>query len=103
MDVSYYPMSTSTTAPKVFPQSIHPTTNAVMGGMDLRDYFAGQVIAGWCETHHGLAVDLRERYKRISVSSEVLPYHDAMAAVAFGIADAMMRWRSDNTHESTHL
>lgn len=46
-------------------------------GMSLRDWFAGQVIAGWGEGYHALAVGAR-------------PDAQAIAATAYELADAMI-------------
>jgi len=51
-------------------------------GMSLRDWFAGQALAGWGEAHH----------------METTAYHDDgyvqdMARVAYEIADAMLKAR----------
>lgn len=50
------------------------------GKMPLRDWFAGQVLAGWTETHHGIAY-------RMS-GGKYGP--ETMAQVAYAIADAMI-------------
>ena len=53
-------------------------------GMSLRDYFAGQALAGWGEVHHEIATVLRGG-----------PYYRAtgMAEAAYEIADAMLAQR----------
>lgn len=50
-------------------------------GMSMRDYFAGQVLAGWTETYHRLAYE----------DDQYGP--DRIAAVAYQIADAMLEVR----------
>jgi len=54
--------------------------NETRDGMGLRDYFAGQVLAGWAETHHAMAW------------SDGVPAVTArgIAEVAYQIADAML-------------
>lgn len=52
-------------------------------GMSLRDYFAGQVLAGWNEGYHSIAWKVGEE----------TPGLIAIAATAYQIADAMLRER----------
>ena len=51
-------------------------------GMSLRDYFAGQALAGWSESHHSMVC-----------TDDLEPYRVLMARTAYGIADAMLNER----------
>ena len=55
--------------------------NFSVGGMSLRDYFAGQALAGICARHD---YDYRQTY----------------AERAYELADAMLRVRKDHGHVS---
>lgn len=55
-------------------------------GMMLRDWFAGQALAGWSETHHGMAYEVRMAEGTGSIA-------ESMAAAAYKIADAMLKAR----------
>lgn len=53
------------------------------GGMELRDYFAAAVIAGWGEGFHSIAWELKQR----------TPDAGTIAVAAYSIANAMMEAR----------
>lgn len=56
----------------------HPHTNVYStGGMTLRDYFAGQVLAGWSVEYHTFAHARPED----------------VATIAYQVADAMLKAR----------
>lgn len=64
-------------------------------GMELRDWFAGQVIAGWGETYHGLAFNLRQQTNAAEPFRSPGDYGPAeIATVAYQIADALVSERS---------
>lgn len=68
-----------------------PETRSIVGsmyadneGMTLRDYFAGQVLAGWSQDQHHIALDY----------SEVVTPR-TIAKAAYEIADAMLKAREN--------
>ena len=60
--------------PRAFPLVVPSVDDSAEYGMSLRDYFAGQVIAGTCATDQPLEVD-------------------CCAAFAYEVADAMLAVR----------
>lgn len=70
---------------KAFPRQISDGWNESEMGMDLRDYFAGQVIAGMA------SLDPQTLWNAFSDKSETLT--EQMAETAYSMADAMMEAR----------
>ena len=73
-------MSKIETGGPAFPRPMAETSlggNYEQDGMDLRDYFAGQALAGWPVTDHGSDAD-------------------ALARKCYAMADAMIRARGGN-------
>jgi hypothetical protein len=63
-----------------FPMGYHRDGNSAdHGGMTLRDWFAGQALAGWSQAHDRIASNMHSSYD-----------HEEIVRVAYKIADAML-------------
>jgi hypothetical protein len=63
---------------------------ARFGGMTLRDWFAGQVVAGWGQGHHVASINLDPRADFPDSLPDDARYAQRMAAFAYKVADAMI-------------
>jgi hypothetical protein len=70
-------------------------------GMTLRDWFAGQAIAGWGEGSHGASMTVGSGRAWDAPLDTARDYAERMASFAYLVADAMLAARATVTPTQT--